>query len=505
MTENRKTDSVYFRTIISLALCTIFVFAVLCIVYFQRTSRQILSERSALLYETVQGAVGGYRSIEKTSGENKDLAALSDSYFCAMAVANQSYIWIVEPDGLISYSTAIPNEAITQLIPNGSDYSMSPTQMRGLTDQNFGGVVTGTQNGLFYDTRYIWLSAAYPLDDSGKYLVIHKTVDVEVETFWMLSNNLAIPIIVSFALALLLFTLMTRSLVRPIRLLSAAARSVTQGDLTARIHIPELERESPVKYAIADELSEMVTTVNHMIERLEKQDSDRRVFLSSIAHDLRTPLTSIKGFLTAMLDGTVPPEKYEYYLQITKAEVDRIQALTASMTEASSIGKKENLKMTLFDMNDLIQSTLVSLEQQLQDKKLGVQLETFKDKKGTLMALGDRESIARVVYNLIVNAIKFTPEKGDIAITTDYHYKSGQVVVSVEDSGPGIPKDKRQRVFESFYKIDQARTNPGSGLGLYICKEIMAAHGQSISVDSSPILGGARFTFTLKGDQDAHK
>jgi len=505
MTE-KKTNSVYFRALILLTISTIFIFSVLCIVYYQRMSASLISDESGLLYKTAQSAAAGFDELKNDNGESfSDNTSLDKRYLDAIAVSSGGYVWIVEKDGAISFYTDIPNQAITQLIKNKSLYSMTSTHLMGLTNQSAGGVITGSQNGLFSDAQNIWLSAAYPLSEGGRYLIVHEPINVQDQTFNMMSNGLAVPVLISFVIALILFTLMTRSLIRPIRLLSDAATKVTNGDLTARIRIPEFEKESPVQFGITDELSGMVLTVNHMIERLEAQDNERKVFVSSIAHDLRTPLTSIKGFITAMIDGTIPADRYEHYLQIVKTEVDRIQTLTNSMTEVSSLGSKENLKTEPFDLNVLIRSTLTNLENQLNEKELGVQLETYLDDNGCLMALGDTEEILRVLYNLLVNAIKFTPTGGDIAITTDYHYRNNLVTVVIEDSGPGIPADKRKRVFESFYKIDASRTNPGSGLGLYICMEILRAHGHTISADSSPILGGARFKFTLTGVQDAGK
>jgi len=501
-----KMSSVYFRTIISLILSTVFVFSVLCFVYYQRMSTSIISDKSSLLYYTTQSAAVGFDSLIEDNTEGQaDNDSLEKRYLEAVALSANGYVWIVDKTGEIVNYTDIPNEAAGQLQKQGSTLSMTPTHLLGLTDRSGGGVISGTSNGLFSDPKNIWLTAAYPLSGNGQYLIIHQSIDVQAQTLAMLSNGLAVPVIISFAIALFLFTMMTRSLIRPIRLLSDAAAKVTHGDLTARIRIPELENGSPVQFGITDELSEMVVTVNHMIERLETQENDRRVFVSGIAHDLRTPLTSIKGFIAAMLDGTIPPDRYEHYLQIVKTEVDRIQTLTTSMTEVSSLGRKDSLKMEPFDMNVLIKSTLTSLESLLNNKNLGVQLETFLDDNGALIAIGDKEQIMRVVYNLLINAIKFTPEGGDIAITTDYHYRNNTVTVVVEDSGPGIPQDKRKRVFESFYKIDESRANTGSGLGLYICKEILRAHGQMIFADSSPILGGARFKFTLSGIQEAGK
>ncbi len=500
MRNRQITDSVYFRTIIVLTISTIFVFSVLCFVYYQRISGSLITEKTELLKSATQNTAAGLDILLSNKDiSDSDRSELEQTYLGAISVSNKVSVWIVESDGLISYYSDIPNEAASQLIIKGSTFSMTPTHMIGLTDKNTGGIITGTQNGLFRDPQNTWLTSSYPLSVKGEFLVINQAIDVQAQIYKSMSDGLAVPVIVSFTIALILFAMMTRSLIRPIRLLSDAATKVSNGDLTARIHIPEYERESPVRLGIADELSEMVKTVNHMIERIEAQDNERKVFVSSIAHDLRTPLTSIKGFITAILDGTIPPDRYEYYLQIVHKEVDRIQTLANSMTEVSTLGRKGSFKMEPFDVNMMIQSTLTSLENSLNEKNLGVQLETYRDDSGTLMAMGDKEQIMRVVYNLIINAIKFTPAGGDIAITTDYYVRNNLVTVVVEDSGPGIPQDKRMRIFESFYKIDQSRTNSGSGLGLYICMEILHAHDQTITVDSSPILGGARFKFTLDG------
>jgi len=293
--------------------------------------------------------------------------------------------------------------------------------------------------------------------------------------------------------------LMTRSIVRPIRLLSDVAGSVARGDLTRRIDIAEAPGDSPFKILISDEITNMVHTVNNMIEQLERQASDRRVFISSIAHDLRTPLTSINGFLTAIMDGTIPPDRCNHYMQIIKTEVERIQNLTNMMTEATSFGQSGQTNYEIFDINELISDTLTALENQLYDKNLGVQVDLFKDDKGRLLASAERQAIMRVVYNLLANAVKFTPKDGNISISTYYEPKTNLISVSVEDSGEGIPEEHRSRVFDSFYKIDKSRTESGSGLGLYICKEILKSHNQDIYVKTGKEWGGATFVFTVSG------
>lgn len=502
MTEIKRSNSVYFRTIISLTLTTILVFAVLCFVYYQRMSSSIISDEFDERYAYAKKLASEWDKLEAADTQDPDEGNFDTiSYLESWALGSDCSIWIVESNGKLDDSSDIPKQVRAQLDERGDSFYLPEKYFPGIMDSATGGVKNSSKSGLFDDSLSTWITAAYPINGGKKFLLVHASVNVEEQTVWMLSNALALPVGVSFAIALVLFSLMTRSIVRPIRLLSDVALKVTQGDLSARIRFPELEKESPLQYVIIDELSMMISTVNGMIERIERQESDRRVFISSIAHDLRTPLTSINGFLSAMMDGTIPPEKCDHYMQIVKTEVDRIQKLTDTMSEASALGQVNSIRMEPFDINELIKETLTNLEKQLGDKNLGVQLELFEDEKGDLFAFGDRQSILRVVYNLLTNAIKFTPEDGTIAITTYYEGRDDQILVSVEDSGLGIPPEQRGRIFDSFYKIDKSRTDTasGSGLGLYICKEILRAHDQTIQVDSSKDLGGSIFTFTLSG------
>lgn len=495
MADKYKSSSVYIKTILSLTLTTVVVFGVLSFVYYQRTSTSFLSEKSTDVYNNARYISTHLRTI-MPEDENEPFILTKNEEDLLIGWSLGCSIWIVDKSGQLLYASDIPNQVIAQLQQSGGAFRIPNQYMTNFLGPQ-GGVQNTRTSGMFSDSRNDWISASYPINKAGQYLMVHSSINVEQQTMSMLANVLALPIGISFAIALILFTLMTRAIVKPIRLLSDVARQVTQGDLSARIQYSEMERDSPFQYLIVDELGMMITAVNDMIERLERQEGDRRVFISSIAHDLRTPLTSVNGFISAIMDGTIPPDKVDKYMQIVKSEVERIQLLTDTMTEATSLAHVERDNMESFDINHLIRDTLSNLENQLSAKNLGVQLELFENDKGELTAFGNRQSIMRVVYNLLTNAMKFSPDDGTIAITTYYEAKDSQITVSVEDSGPGIPIDQRTRIFDSFYKIDPSRTDAGSGLGLFICKEILVAHGQGIRVDDSRDLGGAKFVFTL--------
>ena len=246
---------------------------------------------------------------------------------------------------------------------------------------------------------------------------------------------------------------------------------------------------------LSSDLTEMARNVNSMIESLENQENDRSMFISSVAHDIRTPLTSINGFVTAMLDGTIPPELYEKYLTRIKSEVDRIRSLVVSMTEASSLSNVSPDLMDTFDLKEACDEMIADLEPQLRSKNITI--EQRIDETGGTLVYGEIQLLCRVLFNIVTNAIKFTPDGGKIIVSSYKDSKANARVISVEDSGPGVEPEKRNRVFESFYKVDSSRKQEGFGLGLYICKQILTGHEQTIRLDESPELGGAMFVFTF--------
>lgn len=500
MADKYRSSSVYIKTILSLTLTTVLVFGVLSFVYYQRTSNTFLRDESKEALKNARFYAQNLKEVLPDNG-NQPFVLTQNETDLLLGWSLGCSIWIVEKNGQITYASDIPNQVIAQLDRRSDTFWIPENYLPKLLPKG-GGVENSRKSGLFSDSRNDWISASYPINEYGQYLMVHSSINVEQRTMSMLANVLALPIGISFAIALILFTLMTRAIVKPIRLLSDVARKVREGDLSSRIHYSELEKDSPFQYLIIDELGMMITAVNDMIERLERQEADRRVFISSIAHDLRTPLTSVNGFISAIMDGTIPPDKVEKYMRIVKGEVERIQLLTDTMTEATSLAHVDKDNMESFDINTLIHEVLTNLENQLSDKKLGVQLELFENEKGNLYAYGNRQSILRVLYNLLTNAMKFCYEDGTIAVTTYFEARDNLITVSIEDSGPGIPQDQKTRIFDSFYKIDPSRTDAGSGLGLFICKEILLAHGQGIRAEDSKDLGGANFIFTLSGSQE---
>ncbi|MCI7814643.1 MAG: HAMP domain-containing sensor histidine kinase [Lachnospiraceae bacterium] len=251
-----------------------------------------------------------------------------------------------------------------------------------------------------------------------------------------------------------------------------------------------------------DEFAFLSSSLKVLADEVNQSGEYQRKFISNISHDLRSPLTSIKGYLEAILDGTIPPEKREHYLKIVLSETERLNKLASVLLTLNTYDdKKVLLELSDFDINDIIRQTVATFEVLCQRKNLTVDL-VFEE--GPLNVSADRDRIQQVLYNLIDNAIKFSNSGSSIRIETTELYD--KVFVSVKDNGVGIAKEDLPKIWTRFYKSDLSRgkDKKGTGLGLAITKEIIQSHGEHINVVST-LNVGTEFTFSLQRsipDQD---
>ncbi|MCM1244996.1 MAG: HAMP domain-containing histidine kinase [Roseburia sp.] len=253
---------------------------------------------------------------------------------------------------------------------------------------------------------------------------------------------------------------------------------------------------SPVSLHTQDEYQDLAEALNIIANDLNNFDEYQRAFISNISHDFRSPLTSIRGYAQAMLDGTIPPEAQEKYLNIILSETDRLTNLTSNLLELNSFNRESVLlDLTNFNIHETIIQTVNTLEGTAAKKGITFFLD-FHSKK-ELVVNADEAKIHQVLYNLIDNAVKFSHNNSEIKIGTTK--KGDKIFVSVKDSGIGIPKDSLNKVFDRFYKTDLSRgkDKKGTGLGLSISKEIINSHKQTINVVSTEGVG-TEFVFTLK-------
>ncbi len=234
-------------------------------------------------------------------------------------------------------------------------------------------------------------------------------------------------------------------------------------------------------------------TLNYMSNELNKMEEYQKNFIANVSHDFRSPLTSIKGYLEAILDGTIPPEMHEKYLNRVISETERLNKLTQGMLTLNSLDSKGYLNRTNFDINRIIKDTAASFEGTCNEKNITFDL-TFSD--NIQMVYADLGKIQQVLYNLIDNAIKFSHHDSTVLIQASGKYE--KIFISIKDTGIGIPKESIKKIWERFYKTDSSRgkDKKGTGLGLAIVREIIQSHGENIDVVSTEGVG-SEFIFSL--------
>ncbi|MBR5520391.1 MAG: HAMP domain-containing histidine kinase [Oscillospiraceae bacterium] len=266
--------------------------------------------------------------------------------------------------------------------------------------------------------------------------------------------------------------LVTGRLTTPLRNISDAARKFGQGDFSARV---EVEGD--------DEIAHLASTFNQMASFVEKNEKSRSNFVANIAHELRTPMTSIKGFVDGMIDGTIPGEMQGRYLNVISDEVGRLARLTNSMLDISKLESGEfQMNVEKYNIWDTIATIAFAFENRIESSH--IELEGFKPHK--VLVNADKDIVHQVVYNIFDNALKFTPEGGYIAFNVTEDKSAGMVTVKIRNSGQGIRKEALPYIFERFYKGDSSRSvhTRGAGIGLFIAKTLVQRSGGEIWVES---------------------
>lgn len=295
---------------------------------------------------------------------------------------------------------------------------------------------------------------------------------------WTSMRDVMIMFIVAAGIALILVTVavffMTERIAKPIRNLETATRCYSSGDFSYKV--PELNTN--------DELADLITKFNAMAVSLSQLEDSRRSFVANVSHEFKTPMTTIGGFINGILDGTIPPEKQSYYLEIVSSEISRLSKMVNMMLNISKIETGNiDIKPEKLDISQKLVTVFLGFEQLISKKNIDVS--GFEDLP-QLTVRGDSAMIDQVVYNLADNAVKFTDENGKIRIdgATDKHY----VYFSITNSGKGIQEKDLPQVFERFFKGDKSRSTDvkSTGLGLYLVRTIVELHGGTITVESKP-------------------
>ncbi|MBR1970295.1 MAG: HAMP domain-containing protein [Clostridia bacterium] len=329
---------------------------------------------------------------------------------------------------------------------------------------------------------------------SGKGILVGATLAVRGMPYLKNIQNDIVGIVIYtqsivWIIAFIISFVLTRQITSPIKKMKNAAKSIANGNFKEKIPITS-----------NDEIGQLAESFNSMTESLRELENMRSSFVSDVSHELRTPMTIISGFVEGIIDGTIPENEREKYLGIVLSEAKRLTRLVSELLEASKLEQgKAILNKESFDMNRMLTETLISYEQQITHKNIKISL-LLEGNECNVFA--DKDSIKRVLMNLIENAIKFTPVEGKITLKTETNDK--KVLTSVENTGEGIAENDLKHIWERFYKTDKSRgeDKKGAGLGLHIVKTIITKHNGEIFAKSKE--GEyTRFAFTLdKGEEN---
>lgn len=286
------------------------------------------------------------------------------------------------------------------------------------------------------------------------------------------------------ALVLLIAPYLTRRETKPIRDMAAAARKIAHGDLNVRVPTGNQN----------EEIEELAVAFNNMAVAVQNSETVRQEFVANVSHELKTPMTTIAGYLDGMLDGTIPREKHRQYMELVATEVRRLSRLVRNMLDVSRL-RDQGIppeKLTDFDICETAGQALLSFEQRINQKELEVDID-MPEMGLTVRAMQD--AVTQVLYNLLDNAVKFVNQGGTLSIRVVQQGSSA--VVTVGNTGPTIAPEELPLIFDRFHKTDKSRSTDrdGVGLGLYIVKTIVLAHGEDVYVTSAN--GKTEFTFTL--------
>ena len=356
--------------------------------------------------------------------------------------------------------------------------------------ENFDPNMTGKKRytiGNFYnyfseDYLTVIVPVSYELSICG-YVLMHKSVASVKAELTPIFNTNYFTLVICALLSSIFIWLIYWEVHKPLKEITHAVREFGHGNLKFEL-----------KEYNDDEIGRLAAALGYMADELDQLEESQKKFIANVSHDFRSPLTLIKGYFEAILDGTIPHEMQDKYLNIVIFETERLSKLTNNLLTLNNIDpKKSRLNLEPFDINFVIKHTIETFEGTCAKKGIKFDL-TFSAKNTIVYA--DLERINQVVYNLIDNAIKFSHNDSKIYITVNE--RAEKAFISIKDTGIGIPSDSVGKIWDRFYKTDLSRgkDKKGTGLGLSIVKDIINAHQENIDVISTEGVG-TEFTFSL--------
>ncbi|MBQ8833313.1 MAG: HAMP domain-containing protein [Oscillospiraceae bacterium] len=348
-----------------------------------------------------------------------------------------------------------------------------------------GDTATGVIEGLYEEHRYVVAVPIQNETDTFGFVIVSTPTAATANILNKISNIFLTTAVFVVLIAVLAVSIFARRESRPLREMARVANAFGHGDLNARARVED---------GSSEEMEELALAFNNMASSLQKSEYQRQEFVANVSHELKTPMTTISGYVDGILDGTIPESRHKHYLQIVSDETKRLSRLVRSMLDISQLQDQEipEEKKMHFDLEECAGQVLITFEKKINDKHLDVDVD-FPEHP--VYTFANRDSITQVIYNLIDNAVKFCPEGKQLGLMI--REGGGKAYISVSNEGDTIPADELPLVFDRFHKLDKSRSQnrDGWGLGLYIVKTIVCSHGENISVTSRD--GKTEFTFTM--------
>lgn len=463
--------TLYLKFILAYFIFGVFGFVIISTFVPNMIKDHLVREKADSLYSEASLLANTYASALYSSETTLETVK---TQMDALAIYLNSTIRIINPSGRLVLDTNTPLNVEEVVMIEGFD----PTVTRG----SYYTIDTFFDS---FDTQV--LSVIAPITSNFKvkgYVTIHCSMTSIEQSANSLLNISYITLVILFLLSMIILIFFTEMVYVPLRKITYATEQYASGNM----HY-EFQVESE------DEIGYLAACLNFMASEIANSEEDQKKFVANVSHDFRSPLTSIRGYLEAMLDGTIPPEMHEKYLNIVLNETERLTKLTNSLLTLNNLNTRGMmLDRSDFDINNVIRSTAASFEGTCRSKNISFQLFLTGD---LLYVNADMGKIQQVLYNLIDNAIKFSHNNSSIRIETVE--KKNKIFVSVKDTGIGIPKDDLKLIWDRFYKSDLSRgkDKKGTGLGLSIVKEIINAHGEHINAISTEGVG-SEFIFSLQ-------
>lgn len=390
----------------------------------------------------------------------------------AMNIYLDASVWLLGESGTLIDSVNAENTSAPRQVEHFNPAEIGSRQY-----------MISTYHGYFSEDVITVIAPVIEEFSTHGYLMIHKPVSTVEKMCSRLMRPVYFTVAFIYLLAFIILLGFHFFIYLPLRKITDAATRYASGDLDYKISVHS-----------SDEIGYLSSSLNYMSARIRDMDDYQKKIVANVSHDFRSPLTSIKGYVEAIADGTIPPEMHEKYLNIILFETERLTDLTKDLLTLNEFDTNQViLEKTRFDIQEMIKLTAASFEGVCRGKHISIRLLLLPD---SMFVKADSRKIQQVLYNLIDNAIKFSDN--DSTVTIEVTQRGEKVMVSVKDSGAGIPPKDLNKIWERFYKADSSRgkDKKGTGLGLSIVRDAIQAHGEHINVIST-VGVGTEFIFSL--------